>query len=297
MNDKLKAIVPRHPMRSIGYTADYLTAFLPSIILTCIFLTNNILIGLITSLLTAFILETAYCIYTKKELDPTLGVRVVALCLCIPCETGIGFYALGGILIFVLGTARKYMDKYLSPMPVAIAILILTILMPRVLAPAHTVVNGTEFGKVAVWDLLMGYKSKFFGGGSIFALAFAFVYLSVRKRINPLSGLLFYFSLIAVLAFLYKDGELNAIYYVTFIALDARIFFGSLILLNMGALPFEKKAAYIISILGGAFLGYLTLNFGAADGIYYVIALISLIARPIDVVICKLKNPKKAEKI
>jgi hypothetical protein len=156
------------------------------------------------------------------------------------------------------------------------------------------VINGVEFGSVSVLDLLIGNKTTYFGAGSIFALAFAYIYLFIRKRISFINGLLFYAALIATLAFLYTGSEMNAIYYVSFIALDAKVFFSSFILLSMGALPFTKKAAYLFSLLGGGLLGIVTLKLGFGDGIYYVVALISLLSRPMELLICKLSEKKAA---
>lgn len=293
MKNKLTYLLPRHPLRSLGYTLDYFIAFLPSIIITYIFTTKNMLAGLLACLVCSLVFEFIYSFFTKKELDITLAVRVLLFCICIPCNSSIVFYILGGILIFLFSNLRRYMDKYISLEPVLCTILVILLFIPPVYAPTHSVVSGVEFGKIAVWDLLVGFKTQFFGTGSIFALAFAYIYLSIRKRISFLRGLLFYIPLIATLAFMYEDGGLNAIYYVSFIALDARVFFGSLFLLNSGILPFEKKGAYLFSIIGGVALGIVTLKLSVANGIYFVLTIMSIIARPVDLLIFKLKHTKK----
>ncbi len=294
MINKLLSILPRYPARSLGYTMDYLIAFLPAIIISCIYLTTNIATGLAVALLASFVLEACLCIFMKKEFDLTIAVRVLALCICIPCDTPLTFYLLGGALIFAFSNLRRFTDKYISLEPVVFTVIILLLMIPRVYSPTHSVVEGLKFGSVSVWDLLMGYKSRFFGAGNLFALFFAYVYLSLRKRIHFIHGALFYAVLIAVLAFLYEGTELNAIYYVSFIALDANVFFPSLFLLGFGTLPFEKKGAYVFSILGGAALGFVTLKLGLDYGAYYVLGLMSILSRPTELLVCKLKHRKKA---
>ena len=296
MNKFITNILPRTPRASLRYSRDYLIALLPSFVFLAIFVSAKMLLGALLTLGIALVCELVLCIFLKKEFDLTLIARALLTSLFIPSSAGVGIYLWGGFAVFIFSEIKMFLGRYLTLESVTFSVIVLNLIHPFV-TPASTVIDNSPIWNVSVLDLVLGTKAELFGGMSIICLLFAYLFLAFKKRINFLGGALFYASLILVIGFLYSNDSPSALYYVSFVALDPKIFFASLLLVTLGAItPAHKNAGAVVSVIAGAISGYLILTLGNADVVLYVLAFFSLISRPIDLLICKITSSSKSKK-
>ena len=301
MNKLFLNIMPKTPRASFGYCLDYLMALLPSFVFLAIFISVKMLLGVILTLGIALGCELVLCIFLKKEFDLTLIARTLLTALFIPSSAVMYMYILGGLLVFIFSEIKLLFGRYLTLESVSFSVMLLNLIHPFT-TPASTVIENAPLWNVSVLDLILGTKSELFGGMSIICLLFAYLFLAFRKRINFLNGAVFYAALILIIGFLYSNDSPSALYYVSFVALDPKIFFVSLLLITLGAItPANKKAGLVVAALAGALSGYLMLTTSSVDVVLYVSAAFSLISRPIDILICKIgassKNKKTSGKV
>ena len=301
MNKLFLNIMPKTPRASFGYSLDYLMALLPSFVFLAIFISVKMLLGVILTLGIALGCELVLCFFLKKEFDLTLIARALLTALFIPSSAVMYMYILGGLLVFIFSEIKLLFGRYLTLESVSFSVILLNLIHPFT-TPASTVIENAPLWNVSVLDLILGTKSELFGGMSIICLLFAYLFLAFRKRINFLNGAVFYAALILIIGFLYSNDSPSALYYVSFVALDPKIFFVSLLLITLGAItPANKKAGLVFASLAGALSGYLMLTSSSVDVVLYVSAAFSLISRPIDILICKIgassKNKKPSGKV
>ena len=301
MKTDILSIFPRKARSSASYILDYFIAFLPCLVFSSVFYSSGIFLNLLITAITALVCETALCLILKKEADLTHTVRALIIILCLPVKLPVWIPVLCGVVIFALSTVRGLISKYVTFEVVSAVLIPVFMLLTNAKTPsAHpsdTVLRGEMLEDTSVLELILGTKSEAFAGGCLICLLFAFVFLALRKRIPYIGGALFYVSLIAVLGFLYTEGNITPIYYVSFFALDPKIVFASLFLVTLGGtLPGNKKVGYVLSVLGGALLGLVTVKLGIMNGIYYVILIMSLISRPTELLLHNIRHNKKKAK-
>ncbi len=289
---KIKSIIPRRPKNTLSYISDYITALLPSLVFAAVFYTSSIITNVLISVAVTLALELVFSYVMQKEFDGTMMVRALVLCLCLPSNAPVWCYALGGGIVFILSTLRGFTDKYVTYEAVTISVLIILCFI-QADTPSALALQGKTISDLSTLDLILGTKSHFFTGGCLICILFAFVYLAIRKRVSFFNSILFYAALVCVSGFLYTEGEINALHFVSLIALDPKIFFASLVLLTLGgALPFGKKSSGIAAVIGGAAAGAAMVYLGLESGVYYTVLIMSLLSRPIDILICKAYRKK-----
>ncbi len=294
MNKIISRMSMSNKKKTIGYTVDHVLALVPMLALFAVLFTPNILISGALSVLVASFLEILYSILIKKQFAPTVMAMALAAALPLPSETPLFLYAISGAAVFVLFELRGYLGKYITYEPVLFTLALIFIFM-EVKTPMDYVSMGEVQAGIKVKDLLLGGKYTGTVCTSAAALLAGYIYLCIRKRVNILNSLLFYAAFIAVMGFLYVDNpDQNAIYFISFVALDGRAVFAAFFLLNYGGvLPHDKKAGYAVAILCGAVIGYIAVSMKEPSLMFIVLSAASLLSRPLDVLICRMKFGKK----
>lgn len=272
----------RYANRPIIFTIDWLIALIPCIVWGIYTFGSEYIMRLVLMIAISSGIELLYSYLRKSSYDFKIFIYAVIIALSISSRAPVYVYIVCGALLGGINVLRRLHRIYFTYEPVIIIVALVSFFMFSSQSPVDFTLSGVKSTELTVADLIVGKHNGGFGAVSFIAIFLGYLYLSLRKRIDPMVPIVFAVSMIIGICIFYESTDLvTQLDFISYAVFDGKFIFVAVYMLTLPCVfPYVStsfgKMPVVLSAVMGVVFSYLLITVKNADVIYLLASVFSL---------------------